>query len=343
MADLSSVRDLSALAYGFIASKVLFAALYGRLFDHLTDGPRPRDALADITVIAAHRMETLLTACVSIGLVERREDAFTNAPISQQYLVSSSPRYFGEYFRFQIDRHVYPLLEHLDDALRGDADDNLYAVMENATETEHFSRAQRAGSLGPAAVVKQMVDLNGATRLLDVTGGSGAFSITLCRQYVDLHATILDLPAVESVAQRHVAEADLGGRINFVAGDALEVRWPDGQDVVLQSYLLSAVSGDRFPHLMTRAYAALRPGGQILVHNFFVDDDRHGPSGAALWFVSFLFNRGAVSFTPADITRHAETAGFVDVETRDVIAGLTRLLTARKRQLATFACSSAFR
>ncbi len=331
MAAISDVRELSALAYGFIASKVLSAALNAKLFDCLADGPHSLDELAATSGVAVHRLDTLLTACVSAGLVERRQHGFINASVSQQYLVSSSPQYFGDYFRFQIDRQLYPLLQNLDQALRGEADASLYAVMDDPTEAEHFSRAQHAGSLGPAAIMKRMVDLSGATRLLDVAGGSGAFSITLCRRYPELHATILDLPTVASVATRYVSEANLTERIAFLAGDALTVSWPNHQDAVLQSYLLSAVGADSFPRLMERAHGALRPGGQLLIHDFFLDDDRRGPSGAALWFVPFLFNRGAVSFTPADITRLAEAAGFIDVATRDVIPGLTRLLTARKR------------
>ena len=330
MASITNVRELSELAYGFIASKVLFSALNARVFDRLADGPRSIDALAATTGIAGHRLDTLLTACVSIGLVERRRNAFVNAPASQQYLVSSSPQYFGDYFRFQIDRHLYPLLENLDQALRGEAGTSLYDVMDDPTEAEHFSRAQHVGSLGPAPVVKRMVDLAGARRLLDVAGGSGAFSITLCQEYPELRATILDFPTVEPLATRYAGEANLTERIGFLGGDALEVSWPDEQDAVLLSYLLSAVSANRFPSLLERAQGALRPGGQLLVHDFFVDDDRRGPSGAALWFVPFLFNREAVSFTPADITRLAEAAGFIDVATRDVVPGLTRLLTAHK-------------
>ncbi len=79
MATISDVRELSALAYGFIASKVLFAALNVKLFDCLADGPHSLDELAATSGVAVHRLDTLLTACVSVGLVERRQDCFTNA------------------------------------------------------------------------------------------------------------------------------------------------------------------------------------------------------------------------------------------------------------------------
>jgi cyclopropane fatty-acyl-phospholipid synthase-like methyltransferase len=238
--------------------------------------------------------------------------------------------YFGDYFRFQIDRQLYPLLVNLDEALCGRAPATLYGLMANAEEADYFTRAQHAGSLGPAAVVAKQVDLAGAARLLDVAGGSGAFSITLCHRFPDLRATVLDFPTVTPVAQRYISEAGLADRIGVLPGDALQSAWPGSQDAVLLSYLMSAVAGAAIPRLARLAYDALRPGGQLLVHDFFVDDDRQGPRGAALWFVLFLFNADAVSLTPGDLTAALAASGFTDVTVRDVIPGLTRLAIARK-------------
>lgn len=330
MPPISDVRDISNLAYGFIGSKVLFSALNARIFELLSEGPRPLVDLERETGIAANRLDTLLTACTSLGLVERGADGYRNAPASQHYLVARSPMYFGDYFRFQIDRQLYPLLVNLDEALCGRAPATLYGLMANAEEADYFTRAQHAGSLGPAAVVAKQVDLAGAARLLDVAGGSGAFSITLCHRFPDLRATVLDFPTVTPVAQRYITEAGLAERIGVLPGDALQSAWPGSQDAVLLSYLMSAVAADAIPRLARLAYDALRPGGQLLVHDFFVDDDRQGPRGAALWFVLFLFNPDAVSLTPGGLTAALAASGFTDVTVRDVIPGLTRLAIARK-------------
>jgi cyclopropane fatty-acyl-phospholipid synthase-like methyltransferase len=327
---ISDVREISDIAYGFIGSKVLFAALNAKLFDLLAEGPRLLRDLERETGIRGNTLETLLTACASLGLIENGEDGFRNAPASQQYLVSSSPLYFGDYFRFQIDRQLYPLLLNLDEALRGEAPAAVYDLMKDPEEAEYFTRAQHQGSLGPAAVVQKLIDLSGATRLLDIGGGSGAFSITLCRRFPQLRATLLDFENVTRVAQRYVSEAGLSDRIELLPGDALETEWPGNQDAVLLSYVLSAVGEDAIPRLVRFSYDALRGGGQLFIHDFFVDDDRRGPKGAALWFVSFLFNPEAASFTPRGISGMIEASGFQDVEIRHVIPGLTRLVVARK-------------
>ena len=121
----------------------------------------------------------------------------------------TAPRYFGDYYRFQIDRQVYPAFAKLSEALHGKRMD-FYNVTQDSEEADYFSRAQHSGSMGPAVVLSKLVDLKGRRNLLDVAGGSGAFSITLCRRYPDLAATIMDFPAVEPTARRFVDRSTTG-------------------------------------------------------------------------------------------------------------------------------------
>ena len=80
----------------------------------------------------------------------------------------------------------------------------------------------------------------------------------------------------------------------------------------------------------TQAFHALEPGGLLLIHDFMVDDDRTGPRNAALWFMTFLFDPEAISFTPSELLEHTKAAGFVDASVQELIPGITRLLIARK-------------
>ena len=328
---IQDVREISRIAYGFMASKALFAALELDLFGRLADRPRSLDELAQETAIEPFRLGKLLTACVSLGLVEKRNgDRYANAPASQTYLIRSAPAYFGDYYRFQIDRQVYPLFEHLGGALRGERKE-FYRLMQDPTEAEYFSRAQHSGSLGPAHVTAKLIELDGCRRLLDVGGGTGAFSIALCRRYRELTVTILDFPNVRPVAERYVRESGLEARISFHPGNALEVPWPDGQDVVLMSYLVSAVAEKSVGQLLDRALRALVPGGQLLLHDFMVEDDGSGPLSAALWLLSsMIVDPDSLELTPGSLSDRLAARGFVTERVQDVIPGITKLLRARR-------------
>ena len=180
---ITDVRDISRIGYGFMASQALFAALELDVFGRLADGPkslphaRGRDRGG---VASAHRAAQRLRRASACSV--RTSDRYVNAPAAATYLVRSAPMYFGDYFRFQIARQVYPTLGHLEVALGGERVD-FYGKIQGPEEARRFSLAQHSGSLGPAHVVAGLVDLAGCRTLLDVGGGSGAFSIALCRRH----------------------------------------------------------------------------------------------------------------------------------------------------------------
>ena len=126
-------------------------------------------------------------------------------------------------------------------------------------------------------------------------------------------------------------QSGLAERISFLEGDAREIGWPGGNDLVLMSYLLSAVSESSAHDLLVKAYKALRPGGRLLVHDFMVDDDETGPPLAALWLLNAVtIDADVASLTPAWVSAAASRAGFSECRIEPVVPGTTRLLTARR-------------
>jgi hypothetical protein len=120
---------------------------------------------------------------------------------------------------------------------------------------------------------------------------------------------------VLDIASTYRDAAGLAARIALHDGDATREPWPDGQDVVLLSYLVSAGRGqDR------------RPGrGARAVHDFLLDDDRPSPP-TALWFLQYLAWQPDALSPDADWARLS--AGFVPARrqccpetTKGVLAG----------------------
>ena len=336
---LTDVRQISHITYGFMASKALFAALNVELFGHVEKGMGDVEALAAATGMTPHGLESLLATLLSLGLLVRSEAGYANAPATAAYLVPGAKAYFGDYYRFQIDRQIYPDLMHLDAGLKGDEDnlahDSFSGWLDDPQLAADFSRAQHAGSLGPAMMMADRIDLSASRRLLDVAGGTGAYSITFCRRHADLTATIIDFPNVVEVAKGYVAEANLEKRITLQPGDALSEPWPGGQDAVLMSYFLSAVGGGDIEDLLGRAWQALAPGGQLIVHDFMLDDDRAGPAAAAGWFLVYLpLRTDAVSFSAAELKPLIAGHGFAEVQDAVMIPEITKVITARKPAVA---------
>jgi len=135
-----------------------------------------------------------------------------------------------------------------------------------------------------------------------------------------------------STSTRYAAEAGLSDRVGHVAGNAITTEWPADQDVVLMSYLWSAVGGNDIKVLARRAYESLRPGGLVLVHDFMVDDAHEAPGFAAFYLLSaVLDNPQAECLTPTFVEGALRDAGFDIDATETMLAEITSVTRARRR------------
>lgn len=336
MQPLTTADQISDIAFGFMGSKALFAALGAGVFTTLSQkGPLAAAELAAHAPLDADRAETLLTALAGLGLVTCTEGRFANAPAAEAFLVTGAKYDFGDYLRLQVGQQMYGLLDQIDDALTGqlppEATASYAEWFSDPQEARLYSASQHAGSLGPARALVKVSDLSGASTLLDVGGGTGAFAITLCQAYPGLRATIVDFPNVAALGRDYVARAGLSDRISYLEGNALEADWPAGQDAILMSYLFSGVPGETHSGLIARAVDRLAPGGQLMIHDFVVHADRNGPKLAALWQLQHTaFTPRARSLDEAWLQDALTQAGLTAVEVSPLIPEMTMLARGRK-------------
>jgi hypothetical protein len=333
---VEQVHEISAITYGFMASKALFAALELDVFTRIAHGVDSLSDLTTVTGIAENRLRTLLAALKSLGLVTESDGHFANAPATGRYLVAGAPGDFRDYVRLVNGAFGYESFRHLDTVLRGERifpEKSFYEglIYDAGIGGERFSSAQHSGSLGPARLMAKRISLEGRRRLLDIGGGSGAYSLALCAANPQLSATILDFPQTTDTARRYAREAGLADRIANIAGNALTTDWPAGHDVILMSYVWSAVGAGDLVVLARRTAAALPPGGLVLVHDFMVDNGYEGPAFAAWYLLGSIFdNPAAVCLTPAYVERVLREAGLEVAQTEIMLPGITMLTRAKK-------------
>ena len=332
---LETSEELSRVAFGFMASKAMFAGLHIDLFSHLSDASKSVDEISSVTKVPRNRIMTLCTALSSIGAIQYEGSKYANSPAAEQFLVRGAKYDFGDYLRYQIDKQMYPFLEQLNHVLDGTLDpeqiDSYAHWMSDSEQALLYSESQHSGSLGPGRTLARSVDLTHARRLLDIGGGTGAMTISLCKAYPELHSTIIDFPNVAEIGWKFVSDADLVNRVSYVPGNALECSWPTEQHAILMSYLLSGVPGQNIAELLGWALQSLEPGGLIMIHDFMVESDRRGPPLAALWQMQHMaFTPDAQSLSIAWLRQALMESGFEVTQTEDLIPGMTKLIVARK-------------
>ncbi|ONI76473.1 hypothetical protein ALI144C_37715 [Actinosynnema sp. ALI-1.44] len=330
------------IANGFRMAKVLSVALEMGLFDTLsgTTGTTPDEFAADAG-ISPRPAKMLLIACASLGLLDKRDGRYHNSRHAEEFLVSGKPYFFGDLIRF-VDRREYDGWGRLEEAIRRnrpttwdpDAADTVFLPGDEQM-LMMFWRALFSAATFTARSVALSVDFRPYKRLLDVGGGSGAFSIQLCRIHPHLTATVYDQPFVCEMADKNIAEADMTSRVTSFAGDFFEEDLPTGYDVVLLSDILHDWNPEQNLTILRKCHAALARDGAVIISEAFVNDEGDGPVGGAMASLNMLVEttEGA-NYSQREYEDLLRQAGFARFDRIGLIldtAGSNGLLVAHKR------------
>jgi len=312
------------LVTGFWSFKTFAAAVEMELFTKLAGGRTLTVAEAEVELgIPERPADLLLTACASLGLLEKDGDGYRNTELAEEFLVRGKPYYFGGQVSY-CDQRTYLPWHRIGEALHSDRPLTWDpATQESMFDTadprmlESFWGAMYSTSIFTAKALAGRIDLSGKKRLLDVGGGSGAYAIELCRSLPGLSATVFDLPHVCEIAAGNVAKAGLAEQIATAAGDFLsDEPLPGGHDVVLFSMILHDWDEATNQRLLTKAYEALAPGGRAVISELLLNAERTGPAPAALMGLNMLVETvGGRNYSDVEYAAWLRQAGFTDVHT----------------------------
>ena len=108
----------------------------------------------------------------------------------------------------------------------------LTLTLEQVAQT--YTEAQHNGSVATAKyLIKKKLQLGGVSSMLDVGGGSGAFSYVFTEATPGLNSTVLELPEVCRTGETIKAKqsADVQQRVKYVELDATSPNWPVDDEV----------------------------------------------------------------------------------------------------------------
>jgi SAM-dependent methyltransferase len=330
--------DVDSVSYGFMASQAVFAGLEVGIYEALASAPLPLAEIQKKCNISAPRLQTLLTSLTAIkSLARDATGMYSLSPNSKRYLVRASKQFYGDYLRLQMGRLFYQRMGALPTVMTGGEAPNYEAWLGSAENADTYTKAQHNGSMATASyLVKKKLDLGMSKKMLDVGGGSGAFSYVFVEKTPGLNSTVLELPEVckSGEAIKKGFSADVQSRVNFVELDVTKPTWPvqDGSfDLVVISYVSGSVPESVIKELYVNAYKALQPGGRLLVHDFMVNDSLDGPALGALWALQHVtVNSDGLGLCPKEIIGRMETAGFTGAQTMEMITGMTKVIIANK-------------
>jgi SAM-dependent methyltransferase len=316
--------SISELVNGYKLARVLLTAVELQLFDAIESTGSDGGAIAACAGTDIRATERLLNVLVSQGLLSSRAGRYYHSEASARFLDSRSPEYLANLHH---SVHLWDSWSTLTTVIRkGGPDEARFKAREKPERTESFIQAMHHLASGRAKETLSHLDLSRVSRVLDIGGGSGAYAIALMEAIGPSgRATILDLPSVLPLTAQYVDAAGLGAQIETVVGDYRVDALPTGYDLVLLSAIVHINSEAENRALIGRAADALNAGGQVVVRDFFADEDRSGPLPATLFAINMLVNtEGGDTYTETEMRAWFKDAGLSDVRRvhQDVGAGL---------------------
>jgi SAM-dependent methyltransferase len=153
----------------------------------------------------------------------------------------------------------------------------------HAEEAAAFSGAMEGLSSMVAREVVESLDTRGASRVVDVGGGTGTLAAGLLEVNTALSAVVLEMAHVVPAARK--ALAGMGDRCEVVAGDFFELV-PAG-DLYLLKQILHDWDDAQCATILANCASAMRPGGRLVIVEQIVPDDGK-PSPATLMDLNML-------------------------------------------------------
>ena len=298
--------DVHELIRGFMSSRAALSALELDIFTAVG-----RSSTAELVARKIHAdsraTEMLLNALVSLRLLEKQDGTFHNTALSARFFVEGSPD------------NARPGLLHtanlwgrwstLSDAVR--AGTSVASGRRDTSGTVAFIAAMDRNAKERANAVVKAVEPAGLRRMLDLGGGSAAYSIAFARACPSLHSEILDLAEVVPIAQQHIRHAGLASQVSTRVGDMLQDPLGENYDLVLVSAICHMFSVEQNRALFQRIFRALAPAGRLVIQDFILEPDKTAPRFAALFALNMLVGtRGGSSYSEPEYSAWLADTGF---------------------------------
>jgi (2Fe-2S) ferredoxin/predicted O-methyltransferase YrrM len=304
--------DFQQMVRGFQRSRVLLTAIELDVFSAVGEGARG-DEVASVLKSHPRATEMLLDALVALEALTKQAGRYHNTPLSTRYLAAEARD--DARAALMHTAHLWPRWSTLTECVRKGTAVTYREMTDRGDDwTEAFIAAMHRNASARAPLVARAAGIEKSSRMLDVGGGSGAYSIAFARANPDMKAEIFDLPTVVPIAQRHIDEAGLAERISTRVGDLRQDELGSGYDLILLSAICHMLGPAGNQDLVQRCYRALAPGGRLIIQDFILEPNRTSPTLAALFALNMLVGTpDGGTYTSAEYRSWLEQSGFVEV------------------------------
>ena len=318
--------DFELALRAFQESRILLTAIELNVFTAVEGGATAEEAARRLGT-SPRATGMLLNALVALELLRKRGDVFENGPLAARFLADGSPENARPAMLHLAYRwHTWSTLT---DRVRGIRPPEEFRSLDPSRYEALLAMLDR-GARERAPGLVAAIGTQGVRRLLDIGGGSAAYSIAFASAGPDIEAEVLDLPEVVAITKRYIVKSGLADRVRARAGDLLSDEFGSGYDLILMFSVAHLLGEQENRSVLERCRRALAPGGRVAIRDHILDASKTAPRAGAIFALNMLVathNGGAYSYD--EYASWLRDAGFGDVERRE-IKGPTSVIIAMR-------------
>jgi len=317
----TTIREFAA---SFQKSRILLSGFELGIFTTIEKSGSSNPEIATALQLDEHASERLLNALASLGFLTKQNGLYFNTPESFTFLSTKSPDYLGGLMH---TNHLWNTWSNLTKVVKTGASAHSTDINERGEEwLFSFISAMHDRAKKQATIQLENVDLSEMNSILDIGGGSGAYSMEFIRKKFEIEATVFDLPNVVHITQQFIDQEGFSGKIKTVAGDYTSDDLPKGFDMVFLSAVIHSNSLEVNQELIKKCFHSLNKNGKILIQDWIMNNERTQPTAGAIFAINMLVGTQAGDcFTEPEVTNMLLAAGFSNITRIEFETGLSQM------------------
>lgn len=320
MKEIKSSEDIREIAYSFRESRILLSAFELKIFTVISTHMMTSEEVSKIINSDIRATDRLMNALCAMGLLKKVKGKFYNTGLSSKYLIEGKPDFMGNLYH---TNHLWKTWTHLTDSvIKGSSFTGDQNSIEKEEWVEAFISAMHYRGVNQGKILSMIIDITNVKKMLDIGGGSAAFSIELVKKNPSINAVVLDLPHVIPITKRYVSQEGLLDKFNFIEGNYLTEDFEDNYDLILLSAIVHINSFEQNKFLIKKCAGALNPNGILIISDFVMNENRTEPYYGAFFALNMLAGTAnADTYTESEIRTWFESAGLNNIERKNTSFG----------------------